>query len=414
LTGRTLNEELEKKKNEFFERTRKFCNTLIELTRTGEPDTPKQIIYDELDEPEKFEEARQKLNQLRDEVVRSYTDLYKTYIKITEHPEKPFGDSEKSPQKLKPEHKIAIAVAIIGAIATLLAALIGILSRFFPLAPVSTTTNTPTVTATFTLSPTATFTNLPPSQTPEPSLTPTQAFTPTPNPLPTEIVDAKGVTMRLVSAGEFTIGSDKGLDNEKPAHKVYLDDFYMDVYIVTNVRYKACVNASVCTSPTGTGSNERPNYYDNLLFDNYPVIHVNWHQAKTYCEWRAARLPTEAEWEKAARGTDGRIYPWGNEGIEKTFANYANRDTTEVGIYKTGQSPYSIYDLAGNVWEWIDDWYDAYPRNVDSDLEYGQKYRVLRGGSWSSVGYGLRTTVRGWANPDFKSPNIGFRCAHSP
>ena len=132
--------------------------------------------------------------------------------------------------------------------------------------------------------------------------------------------------MRLIPAGEFTIGSDSD-STTSPAHRVYLDPFYMDTYEVTNARYAACVTAGACDPPHETKSDFRSSYYGNPGYDNFPAIYVDWYQAKTYCEWRGpstrgakqpqsgqARLPTEAEWEKAARGTDGRTYPWG-EGI---------------------------------------------------------------------------------------------------
>lgn len=211
------------------------------------------------------------------------------------------------------------------------------------------------------------------------------------------------------------MGSDTGAeDDEKPAHTVYLDDFYMDVYQVTNARYETCVEAGVCDPPDGTSSNTRADYYGNPEFDNYPVISVNWEQAKTYCEWRGVRLPAEAEWEKAARGTDGRIYPWGNETPEKRFANYLNSvgDTSEVGAYPDGISPYGLYDMAGNVWEWVADWYDAYPGNTVSDSDYGTTYRVMRGGTWGSSDYTLRVFVRVRDTPvSLYGSVIGFRCA---
>jgi len=187
-----------------------------------------------------------------------------------------------------------------------------------------------------------------------PTLASTITFTPAPTALPSEIADIKDVEMVIVAEGEFTMGSNDGSSDEQPIHQVYLDTYYIDKYEVTNVLYKVCVDAGVCNQPTTTSD------YNNSQYVLHPVVYVNWNMAKEYCEWRDARLPTEAEWEKAARGTDGRTYPWG-EGIDDTFANYNQNvgDTTAVGDYPEGESPYGAYDMAGNVWEWVADLYDS-------------------------------------------------------
>jgi formylglycine-generating enzyme required for sulfatase activity len=200
----------------------------------------------------------------------------------------------------------------------------------------------------------------------------------TPSSFPTEIIDSKGIPMRPVPAGEFTMGSDNDSDNRNSEHRVSLDIFYMDIYEVTNANYASCVMADVCETPHFTKSDFRASYYGNPEYDNFPVIYVDWRMARTYCEtWRGARLPTEAEWEKAARGTDGRSYPWG-EGISCKQANYDGDpdlaaycvgETSEVGSYEGGQSSYGLYDMAGNVFEWTSSLNRSYPYDAADGRE---------------------------------------------
>ena len=246
-----------------------------------------------------------------------------------------------------------------------------------------------------------------------------------------EMIDDRGVVMRFVPAGEFRMGSEEANSpmQEKPAHEVYLDDFYMDKYEVTNKLYKACVDAGICQAPLAFHSFTRSSYYDNPEFDNYPVIDVSWNMAKAYCEWRGAQLPTEAQWEKAARGTDARTYPWG-EGISCDKANYWPKDeacigdTTEVGTYESNVSPYGVYDMAGNVMEWVADWYsktyysDSPASNPLGPASGSGEERVFRGGSWMSSDDGLHTTSRYWDgnrsdHVPLYSQDLGFRCARS-
>jgi len=234
-----------------------------------------------------------------------------------------------------------------------------------------------------------------------------------------QITDDKGVVMRLVPAGEFTMGSEYGAANEKPIHQVYLDLYYIDQYEVTNALYKACAYAGVCRLPDITSENHqyfRDDYYRNPKFDNYPAVSVSWSMAKAYCVWRGARLPTEAEWEKAARGTDGQTYPWG-EGVNNTYANFNQLATTPVGAYEKGKSIYGIYDMAGNVWEWVNDWYgETYYKDSPSANPLGPSsgtYRVLRGGSWYIGDPSIRSTYRSGGTPDYTRMSVGFRCARS-
>lgn len=329
--------------------------------------------------------------------------------------------SQKQPPESKPWYqRTEIIIALIGLVGTLCAALIGAKPwEWLPARPA------PTLTMVATLPSTAPPTEiLPPLATDAPTLTPTIELTPTrrvkpvetATPLPTEMTDVKGVTMRLVPAGPFTMGSDKGADDEKPAHTITLDAFYMDIYEVTNALYKVCVDVGTCKTLGNHGSRTRPSYYSNAQYDNYPVIYVDWNMAKTYCEWRSARLPNEMEWEKAARGTDGRTYPWGEE-LDKTFANYYKNvgDTTTVGNYDRGKSPYGVCDMAGNVSEWVDGWYDAYPGNTVGDSHFGTNYRVLRGGSWFSFYVcGVCSTRRSYHEPTYDFNDVGFRCTRDP
>jgi formylglycine-generating enzyme required for sulfatase activity len=231
------------------------------------------------------------------------------------------------------------------------------------------------------------------------------------------------MTMLYVPEGSFEMGSNDGSDDEKPIHSVYLDAYWMDMTEVTNAMYAKCVNAGDCDPPQSTSSYTHSSYYGNSQYDDYPVIYVNWNQASAYCEWAGARLPTEAEWEKAARGTDGRTYPWG-EGIDCNLANYYDGskycvgDTSKVGSYHNGISPYGLFDMAGNVWEWVADWYNStYYSSSPSSNPLGPSsgdYRALRGGSWVSSGDSARSAFRRGYSPSNTYDLLGFRCSRSP
>jgi serine/threonine-protein kinase len=301
----------------------------------------------------------------------------------------------------------------------------------------STSTPTTTLTPSATITPT-TYATL--------TLTATPTNIPTPDVnLPIEIIVPSGGTMRLVPAGDFTMGSNvdsalaecienRGDDNcqtisfldEEPVHTIFLKDFYMDVYEVTNALYKRCVDADECQPPKEIQSYTRPSYYDNPSFDDYPVIYVNWNMAKIYCEWRGARLPTEAEWEKAARGTDGRTYPWG-EDLDCEQSNYGQNitgacegDTTSVGSYENGQSFFGLFDMAGNVSEWVADWYQSdYYATLDNNIVDPQGpnsgvARVTRGGSWYFDDGDVRSANRNGFGIATYNDYIGFRCAKDP
>ena len=287
--------------------------------------------------------------------------------------------------------------------------------------PVTASTRTPTEEEpTPTREPTATTA---PTETevPADTATPTSDVPPTPSSL---ITDDMGVEMVLVPEDEFTMGADgtRGDPYERPEHTVFLDAFYIDKYEVTNKRYQECVDEGACLEPyhdyfTDTSPNRK--YYGNPEKDNFPVIYVDWDMAKAYCDWRGARLPTEAEWEKAARGTQGYRYAWGND-ISCQNANYASCgffQTTAVGTYPDGVSPYGAYDMTGNVWEWVNDYYaeNYYSispgRNPKGPLS-GQS-RVVRGGAWNKETNEIYTYDRVRWGETYNTWDIGIRCASS-
>jgi serine/threonine-protein kinase len=223
----------------------------------------------------------------------------------------------------------------------------------------------------------------------------------------------------FVPAGEFEMGSESGYD-EQPVHTVTLDDFWIDRTEVTNAMYALCVEAGACEPPRDASSYSRSSYYGDSEFDSYPVIYVSWDDASDYCAWAGRRLPTEAEWEKAARGTDARTYPWGNGAPDESQMNFNALvgDTSEAGTYPDGASPYGALDMAGNVWEWVADWYDeSYYAGSPSENPQGPssgESRVLRGGSWLVSVLNVRAAFRYWIEPARSLSDFGFRCARSP
>ena len=225
--------------------------------------------------------------------------------------------------------------------------------------------------------------------------------------------------MVFVPAGEFLMGDERGEEDERPARRVYLDAFFIDRTEVTQEAYAACVKAGVCRPPAR---------YNDPSSPRHPVVGVSHEDATTYCRFMGRRLPTEAEWEKAARGTDGRRFPWGNE-EDCSRANYGNYQgegmcaamnpghPIEVGSRPKGQSPYGAEDMAGNVWEWVQDAYefDAYkrmPRTNPKGPARGEG-RVLRGGACCSMFVLPRAANRLRFDPTYRDADIGFRCALS-
>ncbi|MEL7644870.1 MAG: bifunctional serine/threonine-protein kinase/formylglycine-generating enzyme family protein [Anaerolineaceae bacterium] len=277
------------------------------------------------------------------------------------------------------------------------------------------------------------------TNTPAPTKTATLIPTVTPTPPPargdTRIRTIDGMEQVFIPKGSFTMGSNNERAEEQPVHEVSLHDYWIDKYEVTNSQYQLCVTAGACDAPDDTRSPTGKSYFGNAAYGDYPVIYVSWNDANNYCEWSGGWLPTEAEWEKAARGdSDRRTFPWG-EFIDGNRANYCDRnctldwktdadddgfaDTSPVGWYPSGASPYGALDMAGNVCEWVFDLFgkDFYSSNTTwnnpDGPEIGTK-RVLRGGSWYDSSKYLSVSIRLGFAPGSSFYDVGFRCASAP
>lgn len=269
----------------------------------------------------------------------------------------------------------------------------------------------------------------PPASTPASAPASTPASTPAAAPARTSMLPSGHASIQpmvLVPAGEFTMGTDPskepkleasfGLkrvpyEAEAPVRKLTLDAYYIDLYEVTLPEFVAWAAGS------GTPVPEAIQKIDVAANPRYPAMSMTWAEADAYCRARGARLPTESEWEKAARGTDGRKFPWG-ETYDGTKTNNSNEGTTPVGYFAADKSPYGVLDMGGNVFEWVDGWYEPYPGNEDPDPEYGQTHRVMRGGTWGGRGhynldYYARAASRQPMAPDSRFTDLGFRCARS-
>jgi len=278
-----------------------------------------------------------------------------------------------------------------------------------------------------TLAPTIVPSN-PLAYTPTITSTPTSTFTPEPIEIATREASKDNMVQVYIPAGEFSMGLDGGDDNEKPMHTVYLDEYWIDQTEVTNAQYALCVAAGDCEKPMDLELQPSSLFIDKKLAD-HPVVFVDWNQAKAYCTWAGRRLPTEAEWERAARGTDERIYPWGVD-FDGTKVNYcdvncwgswkdsSNNDgygtTSPVGSFPDGASPYGALDMAGNAYEWVLDWFSLYTSEYQNNPigPVSGNEHVLRGGSWGDDSHHLRTVIRTDEPSDFRRDFIGFRCAH--
>lgn len=253
----------------------------------------------------------------------------------------------------------------------------------------------------------------------------------------TRTSEADGMIEVFVPEGTFTMGGadPRAAADEKPVHQVTMHGFWIDKVEVTNGMYTLCVKAGACRFPVDLKSETKSAYYGNAEYANYPVVYITWLQAKTYCEWAGRRLPTEAEWERAARGDDIRTYPWGEQIPDATRANFSRLigDTAPVGSSQAGASPFGVLDLSGNVAEWTNDIYDGnyYGSGLSVDPQGPGGLttvfnHVVRGGSFQDVEADIRASKRSsvlGSNPNALidstewlgtySSKIGFRCASS-
>jgi len=231
--------------------------------------------------------------------------------------------------------------------------------------------------------------------------------------------ETDNMMMVYVPAGTFNMGRDANYTgatgNVVPIHSVTLSGYWIDMYPVTNSHYAQCVAAGICSKPSEMGSFKRETYYGDDQYKFYPVVFISWKDADIYCRWAGVKLPTEAQWEFAARGPKNNLYPWGNYQPLETQTNYGQNigDTSQVNAYPDGRSWVGAFDMAGNVWEYTGDWYDSYPSDPAQDPtgpRTGTR-RVARGGSFNDSYYAIMSTSRNRIDQDFDNrPLFGFRC----
>jgi len=337
--------------------------------------------------------------------------------------------AEAAPPRISPTMRRKIEQRTIWGLFGLLVLIvgIGIFSIVFNI-PAENENGGPEATATFMSAVVEAATALAPTPTPLPA--PTEAPTPTPEPFITET----GSRMIFVPSGIFRMGADEGEPDEGPSHLVQMDGYFIDETEVTNAQYAMCVAAGACNEPARRTATYHPAYYGSDAYADYPVIFVNWFDAETFCDWRNARLPSEAEWEKGAGfDPDQAIilrYPWG-DAFDGTKMNYCDsncsterrdtrfddghQDTAPVGSYPDGRSPLGLYDMSGNVMEWVNDWYDRnyYESSTDTNPlgPPDGEFKAIRGGSWLSSEEDLAIVVRSSFDPTVARANLGFRCA---
>ncbi|HRQ24480.1 MAG TPA: formylglycine-generating enzyme family protein [Anaerolineales bacterium] len=215
------------------------------------------------------------------------------------------------------------------------------------------------------------------------------------------------------------------LEQSQPQHSVSLGAFWIYRTEVSNDMYRQCVKAGRCIAPLQGNSATRSSYYDNENFSNYPVVYVSWQMSQMYCEWAGGSLPTEAQWEYAARGPDGYLYPWGNSSWSSALANVENSnigDTSPVDAYSAGASSFGVLNMSGNVFEWVFDWYrkDYYKTNTNwsnpmgpenGDIYQGEQLKSIRGGSFYNPIGNSSVGIHDWERGNSSWYNVGFRCA---
>lgn len=220
-------------------------------------------------------------------------------------------------------------------------------------------------------------------------------------------ISASDNEMVFVPAGTFFMGTDliESDADATPAHVVQLEAFWIDRFEVTNENYRGCVRAGSCPEPHDL------RFYNDPADADHPVVYITWYAAQDYCTWAGKRLPIEAEWEKAARGEVEFSFPWGDEfDPQRLNAGHQLDGTAAVGSYPQGASPYGALDMAGNVWEWVADWYAAYPGSSYQSDYYGEKYKIVRGGSWNHPVADAHSYHRDIAHPGRALAVVGFRC----